>query len=369
MGVVVMGVGVCGTFPASGGLSYRELIHRAATMAYQDAGVEPEQIDGAVSVEEDLVSGYSISDEYVPDQLGMVRKPVYTICGDFLHGISSAVMQIQTGRFKRVVVEGYCKASNILTKDELLRFAYDPIFNRMGVSPHYLAGIEMKHLLTNSEYSLGDVASVAARFRTNGLLNPLAPYGAKLDAGDVAGARPVATPVTELMIARPADAAFVVVLGDEDVALETTRDPVYISGTGWGSGTSVLERRDHCESVGTALAAKMAYAEAGIDVPSEEVDVFYVSDLYAHRTLMHLHALDLPLSVLPRLNPDGGSQAMGDLIESNGGARFFDAVRQLRGEAGMHQIEGADRALVQGWRGLPTDSCAVVILDSHRRLA
>ncbi|MBM4372040.1 MAG: acetyl-CoA acetyltransferase, partial [Deltaproteobacteria bacterium] len=100
MGVVVMGVGYCGSFPASAGMSYRELIARAAAAAYDDAGVTPEEVDGAVSVEEDFVSGYSISDEYVPDQIGMTLKPVYTIPGDFLHGICSAAMQLRTGQYR-----------------------------------------------------------------------------------------------------------------------------------------------------------------------------------------------------------------------------------------------------------------------------
>jgi acetyl-CoA C-acetyltransferase len=139
MGVVVMGVGICGSFPASGGLSYRELIAKAATAAYQEAGVSADQVEGAVSCEEDFTSGYSIADEYVPDQLGMVRKAVYTINGDFLHGICSAAMQINTGRYKLLVVESYSKASNNLTKDEILHFALDPTYNRFGVSPHYLA--------------------------------------------------------------------------------------------------------------------------------------------------------------------------------------------------------------------------------------
>jgi len=67
MSVAVMGIGFCGSFPTSDGYSYRELIARAASMAYQDAGIEAEELDGAVSVEEDFISGYSIADEYVPD--------------------------------------------------------------------------------------------------------------------------------------------------------------------------------------------------------------------------------------------------------------------------------------------------------------
>ncbi|MBM4116402.1 hypothetical protein FJ251_01485 [bacterium] len=365
MGVVVMGVGICGAFPTSSGLSYRELIAKAAMAAYEEAGVTAEQIEGAVSCEEDFISGYSIADEYTPDQLGMVRKPVYTINGDFTHGICSAVMQIQTGRFKLLVVEGYSKASNLLTKDEILHFALDPTYNRFGLSPHYLAGIEMQQFVQNSVFSAADVAEIAARSRRRCLGNPLAPYGEKLSTADVLGSRPLATPVTELMVARPADAAVIVVLGSEEVALETASKPVYISGTGWASGNSIIERRAHYVSRGTQLAAQTAYAEAAITAPESELDLAYVADLYAHRQLMHMEALGLGPEFLPFINPDGGAQGMGDLFEATGGARFYDAVRQLRGEAGAHQVEGAKTALVHGWRGLPTDSCAVVILDAN----
>ncbi|MBM4320869.1 MAG: acetyl-CoA acetyltransferase [Deltaproteobacteria bacterium] len=367
MAVAVMGIGVCGCFPTSSGLSYRELIARAATMAYGDAGITPEELDGAVSVEEDFVSGYSIADEYVPDQLGMVRKPIYTICGEYLQGVCSAVMQIRTGRYRALVVEGYSKASNILNKDELLHFAYDPVWDRLGVSPHYLAGIEMQHFLCSTSWSEEEVASFAALCRSNALQNPLAPYGAKVGRKEVLAARTVSSPVTELMVARPADAAIVVVLGTEEFARERSRHPVYITGTGWSSGSSIIQRRVHAASVGTTLAAKMAYAEAGITSPGLDADVYYVSDLYAHRGLMHLEALGLGKEELPSVNPDGGSLGMGDLFEANGGARLYDAVRQLRGEAGAHQVDGAQCAIVQGWRGLPTDSSAVVILESEVR--
>ena len=365
MGVVVMGVGICGSFPASGGLSYRELIARAAAAAYEEAGVTADQVEGAVTCEEDLTSGYSISDEYTPDQLGMVRKAVYTINGDFLHGIGSAAMQIRAGQHKLLIVESYSKASNNMTKDEILHFALDPTFNRFGVSPHYLAGIEMQQFIQNSLYDEADIAEIAARNRTQALGNPLCPYGEKLSADDVIDSRPIATPVTELMIARPADAAICVILGAEEIALETAFKPIFLTGTGWGSGNSIVERRNHFMSDGTQLAAQMAYAEAAIASPEDEIDIAYVSDLYAHRQLMHLEALGLSSEFLPFVNPDGGSQGMGDLFEANGGARFYDAVKQLRGEAGSHQIKDAQTALVHGWRGIPTDSCAVAILDAN----
>lgn len=368
MGVVVMGVGFCGSYRTSTGMSYREMIARAATMAYQDAGIEAEELDGAVTAEEDFVSGYSIADEYTPDQLGVVRKPVYTICGDFLHALGSAAMQIRTGRFRRVVVESYCKASNILQKDELLSFAYDPVWNRYGVSPHFLAGIEMQQFIARSPYTVGDVANVVVQNRKRALGNPLAPWANRISHGEVVDGRPVASPLTDQMIARHADSCIVVVLGSDD-GVEPARAPVFLTGTGWGSGNSIIERRPAGVSVGSIMAARMACAEAGIDSVADEIDVAYVSDIYAHRQLMHMEALGLSEDALPMVNPDGGATAMGDNLEATSGARFFDAVQQLRGEAGSHQIDGATRALIHGWRGVPTDSCAVAILDAERRFA
>ena len=167
-------------------------------------------------------------------------------------------------------------------------------------------------------------------------------------------------------MARHADGAVVVVLGTDRTAAECARKPVFIAGTGWGSGNSILERRDHGGSVGTEIAAGMAYDEAGIGDPAGEIDAFFVSDLYAHREMMHLEALQVLGCDGLTVNPDGGSLGGGDLFEATGGARFFEAVTQLRGEAGRTQVE-ANRVLVHGWRGLPTDSCAVVVLDKERR--
>lgn len=369
MDVYVLGVGFCGSFPTSGGLSYREMIARAATMAYADAGIEASELDGAVSCEEDFISGYAIADEYVPDQLGVQRKSVYTIPGDFLHGLGSAVMQLRTGQFKILCVEAYSKASNVLTKNELLHFSYDPVYNRFGVTPNYLAGIEMQQFLGSTGYSEQAVANVVVNNKARGIGNPLAPYGNHIGLGDVLGARPVAEPVTEPMIARHADASVVVVLGTKDMIRQNASKPVYISGTGWASANSIIERRDHSMSEGTALAAHMAYEEAGITKPTEQLDAVYVSDLFAHRQLMHLEAMQYNDDSFDTVNPDGGSLATGDLFEANGGARLYDAVLQIRGDAGAHQIKGAKRIAVQGWRGLPTDSCAVAVLDDERRPA
>ena len=53
----------------------------------------------------------------------------------------------------------------------------------------------------------------------------------------------------------------------------------------------------------------------------------------------------------PALNPSGGSLGVGNLLEASAMHRLLECYLQLRGEAGPVQVKGAERALVQSWRG------------------
>jgi acetyl-CoA C-acetyltransferase len=64
------------------------------------------------------------------------------------------------------------------------------------------------------------------------------------------------------------------------------------------------------------------------------------------------------------VNVSGGSLGMGDLLDANGLARALAVVLQLRGEAGMHQLEEVEIGLAQSWRGVPTTSGAVMVFGN-----
>ena len=159
---------------------------------------------------------------------------------------------------------------------------------------------------------------------------------------DVLEARPVATPVTEPMIARPADAAVVVVLGGGRGRVATARKPgpPRRHRLVLGQLDPGAPRPRACPR-GPPGRPRWPTRRPAIDDPRGTFDAVYVSDLFAHRQWMHLDAMGLAGECPERVNPDGGSLAGGDLFEATGGARLFDAVRQLRGEAGAHQVPGA----------------------------
>lgn len=379
--VAIVGVGWAGFRPVTPELSYKELTYEAAVKAYADAGVDPRRdVESFVCVAEDFHEGTSITDEYVPDQLGALLKPVQTIAGDGLHGLAAAYMLVRTGRFDVVAVSGFSKASNILTLPEVTAYAQDPVLNRpLRLNTHFVAGLEMNRYLHETGTTREQCAAVVVKNRRNALQNPSAPYGADLTLEEVLEGPPLAWPLGRHEAADHADGAIVVVLASEARAYSLTDRPVWILGVGWCSGSASLESRDWAQAPYAREAARMAYRQAGIRHPRQAIDFAEVDDTYAYKELQHLEALGLcrpgeagwlteeggtePDGELP-VNVSGGSLGVGHLLDATGLARTLEVVLQLRGEAGSRQLEGVEVGLVQSWRGVPTTSGAVAVLSN-----
>ncbi len=381
-GVAVVGVGYAGFAPRLAGVSYKELMHEAARRAYADAGVDPRRdVDSFVCVSEDLEEGTSIFDEYVPDQLGAVRRPVHTLAADGLHAVATAVMLIRSGLARVVVVEGHRKASDVRTAERIERFALDPIWNRpLEIPLIALGGLDMRRYLDRTGTAEERCALVVSRHRRAALANPRAAYAAELAPEEVLDAPALADPLREPEVAQPADGAVVVVLADAERARELGARPVWVAGVGWCTGAASLETRDWGGAMSVERAAEMAYRQAGIADPAAEVDLVEVDDVLAHRALLHVEALGLTpegeagerlaagrldRDGVPRVNPSGGALGEGDLGEAAGLARLSACVLQLRGEAGRMQVPGARVAVAQSRRGLPSDSAAVAVLRAE----
>ena len=357
------------------------MIFEAAVKAYTDAGIEPGQVDTFVSVSEDYLEGTAIADEYTPDQLGAVLKPVQTIAADGITAIGSVFLQLETGQFEIAVVEGRSKASNILYPAHIEAFALDPVYVRpMGFHPKFVAGLEMRAFLEATGNTERQSAQVVSKNRANALRNPLAAYPARVSVDSVLGSSVLAEPVKTGDVASYADGAVVLVLATEKAASQLPGAPVFINGIGWAQHTPNLEEREWHRAIYAENAARMAYEMAGIPSPSEEVDFAEVDDTYSYKELQHIEALSLAgvgqsgkLLVngyfdrdgnIP-VNVSGGSLGCGYTYDMTGLRSVLEVVLQLRGTAGERQLRDPKVGLAQSWRGIPTASGGVVVLGKE----
>ena len=406
--VAIVGVGYTNFSSMTPDVSWKEFMFEACQKAYIDAGVDPRKdVDSFITCAEDYLEGFSIFDEFVPDQIGAVLRPCCTVCGDGINGLGNAYMQIKTGQLNVVAVEAHSKISDLLTFEDIVHFAYDPIFDRpvagpverqrfagspsytkeepkpivgktdekSRIHPYFLAGLEMQHYLEKTGTTEEQCAKVVVKNKKNAFNNPLANYEANIDVDDVIGSEYLFKPVKRLDISPNVDGAIAFVLADEDTAKSLDVEPIWLKGFGWCSETPWLSTRSMDAGYAT-MASKMAYKIAGISNPKKEIDIAEVDDRFSYKELQHLEALGLadsgeaakmlengelyPDGSLPT-NTSGGSLGIGNCFEATGLQKSLEIVIQLRGHAGKRQVSDAKTGIAQSWRGIPSGSGAVAI--------
>ncbi len=376
--VAVIGIGCYGFRPTSEEVSFREGAFKAALKAYSDCGIDPRKdVDSIIACEEDFNEGIAISNEFQVDQLGGVLKPVSTVSSESLIGLASAYMLIKSGLCDIVVVESHSKASNIVNYSKILELSLDPVYERfLGIHPYYLASLEARYFMEKNNLSYNDLALVIKKNKENGLRNVRASYASKIDLDVIVNNEKIFDPLSSLDIAPLTDAFVVLVLASKSVAEKLSSKPIWIEGIYWCSGSVSYLLNGLANLDPLKKAAMKAYEMANIE--PRKLDFLEVDDRFSYREIMHLEALGIsehPVKDLREgkfdlkgeipINPSGGYLSMGLPLEAGGIARVYEAVLQLRNEAGSNQIKNAKNALVMGWRGIPTSTYAVVVLSNR----
>src|SRR2546426_709224 len=150
--------------------------------------------------------------------------------------------------------------------------------------------------------------------------------------------------------------------------------PVWIRGVGWASDSPSLETRDWADAAYTRIAAEMAYRLAKVRRPATEIEVAEIDDRFSYKELQHVESLGLAkkgeagkrvvrgdYGVDGRLpvNVSGGSLGCGNVFEATGLHRAAEVALQLRGDAGVRQLDGVRTGVAQSWRFIPSATGAV----------
>jgi len=372
----IIGVGWYGFRPSTPEVSFREMVFEAATRAFADAGVDPRtDVDAFISAQEDFWEGIAISDEFAPEPVGGVLRPTFTVAGDGMQALAHAVMMVETGMFDVVAVEAHAKPSDIVTLQDIIAFALDPLHVRpvRPGNPLFMYALDAQAYMMRTGATLYHLAMVSAGERTRGLRNPFASFASRVTVDDVMEADFVMDPLTGYDIAGFADAAIVMVVSRADKAFNYTDKPVFIDGIAYYTevGTGSLEWHVWGRMPSMRAAARAAYAQAGVGDPLGYADFAIVEDRASNYFLMSLEELglapedeahkwlergDFEMDGPMPVNPGGGSLAVGVLLEATGLARVLEAALTLRGS-------GTGSAIVASWRGPPTTTSMVALLS------
>jgi acetyl-CoA acetyltransferase len=221
------------------------------------------------------------------------------------------------------------------------------------------------------------IAAVAAKNHQHSVHNPLSQFQQAFSIDEVLASPPICYPLTTLMCSPISDGAAAVVLCNAEglKRLKNAGDRavrVLASVVQTGSNRGL----DEPEKIVAHLAAKKAYAQAGID-PSD-VDVAEVHDASAIGEILNAESLmlvpfgeggpaaergDFTVGGRMPINPSGGLESKGHPIGATGLGQIHELVTQLRGEAGKRQVEGARIAIQENGGGLFGIEEAVVAVN------
>ncbi len=202
-----------------------------------------------------------------------------------------------------------------------------------------------------------DLARVVVKNRKFGSMNPVSQFPKPVTLEEVLNARMIADPLTLFMCCGRGDGSAAIVLMDEETAKQYTTDPIYVAANVLTTGT-YSNTADYVSVDGDVRCSRQAYEMAGIG--PDEIDVAEVHDSFAPAEIKHYYDLgfcapedcvkflrdgESDLGGKIPVNTSGGLLSKGHVIGATGISQIYELVKQLRGDCGPRQVEGAKVAL------------------------
>jgi len=346
--------------------SLRDLSTEAGVKAIHDAGIEGRDIKALFIG--NMSAGKFIGQEHLApltaDNVGLTPIPatrVEAACASGALAFLHAYLAIKSGRYDVVVAAGAEKMTDIKGSDAIstLMGAGDQEWeSATGLTFTGLYALIARAHMHRFGTTREQMAMVSVNNHKNGSLNPNAQFPREITIEDVLNSPMIADPLTLLDCSPITDGAAAVVLASEDVA-RRTRNPIWVLGSAQASDTLALHhRQSFTEILATKIAAKKAYEQAGLrpaDVNIAEVhDCFSINEILAVEDLgfcekgqggRFVEEGSIALGGRKPVNTAGGLKSIGHPVGATGIRQIVDITKQLRGEYGQLQVNGAGTGL------------------------
>ncbi len=371
--LAIIGIGIhhWGKFPE---MSVHQLNLEVAQMALKDANMDWTDIQ-ALFAGQDPWAGIQgmLSGNVLAQDLGLTGIPVtnnYNACATGGYALRAAHLYITSGLIDTALVVG----GSISPKGAFGTTQYNEfdetdldsqrfrILGSANFTGFAMAAQSRMHLYGLTEEDLALQKVKASKF---GSLNPNARYKKVYTAEEVLNSPMVAYPIHLYEVCATSDGAAAIVLCSTKVAKKYTTKPVIVAGIGasnpqypvpgmGGFGSDFSEVPPPNENDAGIKSTRLAYEQAGIG--PEDLDFACVYDLTGAMEIQWYEDIGLckegeaekllregATSLGGRIPvcPDGGCTCLGECIPAQALSQTYEAVTQLRGDAGARQVEDA----------------------------
>jgi acetyl-CoA C-acetyltransferase len=383
--VVILGVGM--TKFGISTLSMKEMFSLAALEALEESRVEPRDLEAlfAGNVLGEFEESQMNIAPFLAAELGMPTTAPATrfegACASATVAIRHAALMVGAGIYDLVLAGGTERTTIMGTPLATKTFA-------MGSHSEYerFSGITFPGVFGmvahqySAKYNIPldrlkkSMAAVAVKNHHNGTLNPLAHFRKEITVDTVLQGPMIADPLQLFDCCPFSDGAAALVIADASKFKNKVAKPIYVAGAGQATAGPLYRQKDLTRMAAREASIKHAYAESGIG--PKDVDVCELHDCFTIAEIVASEALgffefgkgaegadrgDTTLKGRIPINPSGGLKAKGHPIGATGAAQVYEIVKQLRGECGERQVEGASVGVVDTLGGDFSTVCNLVL--------
>jgi acetyl-CoA acetyltransferase len=374
----IAGIG-CTEFSRDSGVGVFTLAARAVKAAVADAGLELEDVDGLAT--------FGPNDSISPNLLAPALGIDLTYYVDqWLGGsvslsiVGQAALAVSAGVADCVVCY---RALNGRSEVRLnggggarMRLPWDMPFKMAGgvMAPSQEIAMAARAHMERYGTTNEDLGRIAVLSRTNALDNERAMMRTPMTIDDYLESRWIVDPFRLFDCCLETDGAAAVVVTTAERARDLPHRPVLIQGAAWGGGVNVVNNghTDLAESPARLIAPRL-FDAAGLG-PSD-VDFAELYDCFTYNVLSQIEGYGFaePGGVPAMLNDGAFDRATGSLpVNTHGGLlsegyihgmnHVYEAVEQIRGDAGHRQVDHHDVALVTGQLGYVSGYSSAAVL-------
>jgi acetyl-CoA acetyltransferase len=207
---------------------------------------------------------------------------------------------------------------------------------------------------------------IALNGRANAARNPIAIYRDPMTMDDYLSARPITSPFGLYDCDVPCDASVAVIVSDASVAPDLPKPAIRVDAV----GTQIIERISWEQDTIThepQVLGQASHLWTRTSLQPSDVDVALVYDGFTFNAITWLEALGfcglgeasdwldrgrrIALDGEVAVNPHGGQLSEG---RTHGFGFLYEAITQLRREAGERQVANASTAVVTSGGGTPS---------------